>query len=677
MTNPAPSAAAAANQGDDLRSRAADAYDRALDHLRAVQNDNGALAGEVVWNTMLVSQYVITMHILGRPIPEDRIRRIRLAYALEVRADGGFGMHPDSESFLFHTTLAYVALRLLGAPEDDPLVKGALRWIHNQGGPLLLPTWGRVWLALLGLYPWSGVQPITPEIWLLPEASPFHPRRLYCHMRLIYLGLSYAYGARIQADDDPVLAAIRASLYPEGYADAPFEDYRHTIAVTDLYEAPNRALRLAFAGLRAAEKFTPGILRRRALKYAFDHILFELRSTGYVCLSPVNGLFFTLALHSRDADHPELPAALKGLEYWMWEDDDRGLRIVGARSDIWDTSFALQALTEGPQTPTAAAIAADACAWLPKAQLLADIADGARHHRAPAAGGWGFANERHPWPVSDCTAEALEALLRAAAADLTNGENFGHERQLAAVRFILQRQNDDGGFGSYEARRGSMLIRHFNPAEMFGNCMLEYSYSECTASCVRGLAHARHHIDLPSALAREVDAALERGRDFILKAQDPNGGWLGFWGVNYTYGTFFCAAALRSCGLDRQHPALRRACRWLLRAQRADGGWGEDYRGVLEGTDIQLPPEEPSLATQTAWALLSLMIAAPVDDTDARAAVDRGIAYLCGLQGDDGAWPQERASGVFFNTAVLDYALYRQIFPAWALARYVSGRDPI
>ena len=71
------------------------------------------------------------------------------------------------------------------------------------------------------------------------------------------------------------------------------------------------------------------------------------------------------------------------------------------------------------------------------------------------------------------------------------------------------------------------------------------------------------------------------------------------------------------------------------------------------------------------------MIAAPADDADARAAIDRGIAYLCDLQGDDGAWPQERASGVFFNTAVLDYALYRQIFPAWALARYVSGRDPI
>ena len=34
----------------------------------------------------------------------------------------------------------------------------------------------------------------------------------------------------------------------------------------------------------------------------------------------------------------------------------------------------------------------------------------------------------------------------------------------------------------------------------------------------------------------------------------------------------------------------------------------------------------------------------------------------------------QRATGVFFNTAVLDYRLYRQIFPAWALARHL-GRE--
>ena len=31
-------------------------------------------------------------------------------------------------------------------------------------------------------------------------------------------------------------------------------------------------------------------------------------------------------------------------------------------------------------------------------------------------------------------------------------------------------------------------------------------------------------------------------------------------------------------------------------------------------------------------------------------------------------WPQQAASGIFSQTAVLDYRLYKDINPAWALA---------
>ena len=656
-----------------LIDRAEAAYAAALRHLRAVQKPNGALAGEVIWNPMLICQYVIAMHVLGLPIADERARRIRRSLEVQVRPDGGWGMHPDSGSFLFHTTLGYVALRLLGAAPDDPLAAGALRWIRAHGGVVPIPTWGRIWLALCGLYPWEGCQPILPELWLLPERSPFHPWRLYCHMRLIYLGLSFLYGARLVAPDSPVLRDIRAELYPEGYERAPFAAMRGTIAATDLFEAPNPALRAAFAGLRALERVSPAALRRRALDHAFGHILFELRSTRYVALSPVNGLLFALALHARDPGHPELGAAIAGIEYWVWEDEALGLRIAGARSDIWDTSFAIQAICEGPARADGEAIVRAAATWLPTAQMAADVPDGARHHRSPARGGWGFADERHPWPVSDCTAEALEALLRAQARGLAPAAPFTAGRQEEAVRFILLRQNDDGGFGSYEARRGSMALRHFNPAEIYGNCMLEYSYAECTASCVRGLAHARAHVRLPRALDSEVEAAIARGVAFLLRAQHPCGGWAGFWGVNFTYGTFFAATALVACGIGPEHPALRRAVGWLVGAQRPDGGWGEDFQGVVRGEDLPLPAGEPSLVVQTAWAVLTLVAAAPSGDRAARAAVERGIAYLCARQGEGGAWPRERATGVFFNTAVLDYDLYRQIFPAWALARYLAA----
>ncbi len=654
----------------DLRSAAAAAHAGALAHLRREQLPNGAFAGEVVWNPMLPCQYVILCHILGDEISDGRKARIIRSLEQQVRPDGGWGMHPDSPSYLFHTTLGYIALRLLGESPTSPLAAGALSWIEQHGGVWAIPTWGRIWLALLGLYPWQSVQPIIPELWLMPEASPLHPRRLYCHMRLIYLGLSFLYGHRFVAPTDHTLAALRRELYPQGYDERRFARHVDDIAATDLFEAPSPGLRRAFALMRRLERHTPKSVRRRALARALEHIGFEFRSTGFVCLSPVNGMLFCLALHIADPRHPDLPKALRGLEYWFWEDEEDGLRIAGARSDIWDTSFLVQALAEWPQPELARDIAKDACRWLPTAQIQEEIVGGAEHYRSPAYGGWGFANEHHPWPVSDCTAEATEALMRADVAGLVDeGGRLQLGRVLAAVEFILRRQNDDGGFGSYEARRGSMVLRRYNPAEIYGNCMLEYSYTECTGSCVRALAWIGRTLGdrLGADLSRRVRAAVNSGQKFLFGQQHESGAWLGFWGINGTYGTMFAVSGLIAAGVGRSNPAVVRACRWLVQTQRDDGGWGESYVGLLQQRPVPLPAHVPSTVTQTAWAVLTLLEAAPHE----RDAIDRGIALLTSRQLADGRWPDELATGVFFNTAVLDYVLYRQIFPTWALARYL------
>jgi squalene/oxidosqualene cyclase-like protein len=674
-----------------------DGYERALAALAAAQQPNGAWAGEVVWNPMLVCQYVICCHVVGREIPRERRASIRKSLELQLKRDGGWGMHPDlplrsgslraaspnaglageHDSWLFHTILGYVALRLLGEDPRDPLLRNALAWIHAHGGCYPSPTWGRIWLALLGLYPWPNVQPLLPELWLLPDEAPMHPRRLYCHMRLIYLGLSYLYGARVQADGSPLIDALRRELYPEGYDSARFAATRDTIAPTDLYEPVGRGLQWIFSGARLLARAVPGPVRRRALERAWEHIEFEFASTDWVCLSPVNGMLFCLAMWSRDRKDPRLPRALEGIEYWVWEDEHEGTRICGARSDIWDTSFAMQALCEGPELEAARELIDRASAWLPVAQLRHDIPRGRKHYREPARGGWGFANERHPWPVSDCTAEALEALLHAEQRGWDRAaQRLDMARKLAAVEFILQRQNDDGGFGSYESRRGSMVLKRFNPAEMYGNCMLEYSYTECTASCVRGLAVAREQLGaaMGRPLHAAVNQAIEAGVRFLLASQHGSGGWPGFWGVNYTYGTFFAVAGLLAAGLDREHVAIRRAVRFLLERQRPDGGWGERYEGVLENRERPLDPEQPSRIVQTAWAVLTLEQAAP---ERGREAIDRGVRFLLDHQREDGSWPHDASVGVFFNTAVLDYRLYKLVFPAWALARWLTPQPAV
>src|SRR5580698_498902 len=96
---------------------APDPVRRALGHLAAVQRPDGAWEGEVVWNTMLLSQVVITRSIVaGGAAPFDEATRRGMIRAFEVgrSPDGGFGMHASSGSYVFFTTLAYVAMRLLG-----------------------------------------------------------------------------------------------------------------------------------------------------------------------------------------------------------------------------------------------------------------------------------------------------------------------------------------------------------------------------------------------------------------------------------------------------------------------------------------------------------------------------------------------------------------------------------
>lgn len=650
------------------RAEVRDALDRALAHLDRQQKPNGAFAGEVVWNSMLVSQYVIMHHILGREIADDRKARIKQSIRLQQQQDGGQGMHPHSGSWVFHTTLAYVALRLLGESPNAPLTARTREALHKLGGAYTIPAWGRIWLAMLGLYPWEGVQPIVPELWLVPEQAPIHPRRLYCHMRLIYLGLSYVYGARLQAEQSTLLDVIGTEIYPDGRADALFERARDKVAPSDLYEAPAPALTRLLHGVGAVEKrlgrnVIGSRLRKRALYRALREIDFEFESTGYVCLSPVNGMLFCLAVHHDNPHDRRIDRALAGLEYWVWEDDAEGMRIAGARSDIWDTSFVLALLADAGKAE--GETAARAARWLAAAQMRADIPHGVRHHRAPSRGGWGFADEKHPWPVSDCTAEALEALL--------HRDDLSLERKLEAIDFIVLRQNDDGGFGSYEARRGPMALRDYNPAEIYGNCMLEYSYTECTASCLKALARAQADLadSLDEQRAQRVASVCGKARDFLQRTQGRDGAWPGFWGINHCYGTYFAVSALRASGVAPQTESMISAGNWLVAHQREDGGWGETHRSMVEERYVEYPPDEPSSSVQTAWAVLTLL---QLDQNRYGPAIDRAVRFLIRRQQDDGGWADERASGVFFNTAVLDYRLYPKVFPTWALAQYAARR---
>lgn len=649
-------------------SRVAESSRRAIHRLLEVQRPGGDWEGEMVWCTMILAQAVIVRTVTGHPYGVmDRIKIVR-HFEHWQRADGSWGMHPESPGYVFFTALAYVALRLLGEPADAPLLAKARGWLQAQpGGVKGIPTWGKFWLAMLGLYGYEGLNSVPPELFILPRWLPFHPRRFYCHTRLIYLGIAYLSGVRFVAPlPESLRDDLRRELYSEPYASIDFAALRHTLAASDVYVPISPLLRLIYDGLAAYERRPNRALRRKALVACFGRILYEQRSTRYQGISPVNALLNCLALFAQDPAHPELQASLEGIEAWRWEDEAEGLRYVGARSNTWDTAFAMQALIETPAPTDDVANALEkAHGFLERAQATEELPEHRAHWRDIAQGGWCFSDGQHRWPVSDCTAEALSALLSLYDHPaLRVAAPFEEARLQWAVAFILSRQNADGGFGTYERRRAGKWLEAVNPSEMFGQCMTELSYIECTGSALSALGHYRKtRPDFPGG---EIDRAIRNAVSFLRRRQLADGSYPGFWGINYTYAVFHAVKGLRAAGVPADDPALQAAVHWLLEKQRADGGWGEHYSGCLQGRYVE---HEQSQAVMTSWALLALLEGLAPDHPSIR----RGIDWLMGRQEASGDWPRQAVNGVFFGAAMLDYRLYHTYFPAWALVRY-AGR---
>ncbi|MCY3662433.1 MAG: FAD-dependent monooxygenase [bacterium] len=645
-----PEEVASPDAGPALRSASA--------RLVSLQGADGAWEGEMAWCPMLTAQYVLLHHILGRPLDADR-RRLVLRYFERSRLEGGsWGLHEHAPPQLFVTTLVYVAARLLGVERDDPLIEPARRFLQAEG-VLGIPSWGKFWLALVGLYDWRGVNAVLPELWSLPRWTALHPSRWYCHTRLIYLAMAAVYPLRFRAPVTPVVAAIREELFPQGYANVDFAAGRNRLRDADLFARPGVWLRAGLGLARWYERFHSEGRRARCTESMIRHIRWELRTTTHRSISPVSGFLNILALWLRDPDDSDCRQALARLDGWIWEDAEGGTRVSGARTASWDTGFSLQALATVPRfdgTESALRRGAD---FLGRQQIDTSFEGFGEAYRTDPKGGWCLAGRWHGWPVTDCTAEAVLGLIagdREAAGAAVLGD---------AVRFMLRGQNRDGGFGSYEARRSAVGLEWLNPAEMFGESMTERSYVECTASCLAALAACREHS--PEVADPEVTGAISRGEAWLRRTQECDGSWRGVWGVQFIYGTFFGVRGLLAAGARPGDPALRRACRWLLDRQRPDGGWGEHHSGCLAGRYVA---HTESQVIQTAWAMLALLEA---DDSDWTAIV-QGARFLLDTQDAAGGWPRQDGAGVFFRTAILDYGLYRQYFPLHALGLYEQRR---
>ena len=630
---------------------------RGIEALVSLQGSDGSWEGEVVWCPMLAAQYALMCHVIGTPTAEERTKRLLRHFECTRLASGLWGLHEHAEPSLYVTSLVYAAARLLGVDRTDPLLRPAAQFITGEGGVTAIPSWGKFWLALLGLYEWEGVHPVLPEAWALPRRFPLHPGHFYCHTRMIYIGMAAIYGRKHQVQITPVIEELRSELYPQGYRNVDFRTARWQLRPGDLYKAPGLALKLIQRLAALVERFHNNRARRAIIASLEERMRWELQTSDHTSISPVSGLLNIIALWLVDPADPDLKRALQRFEGWLWEDEREGTRIAGARSGSWDTAFAVQTLAAAEDHAVAADSTGLGSDFLATQQIRRTF-DGYRDaDRIDPKGGWCFAGVWHGWPVSDCTAEAASALAKTPAAD--------RKRLHDAAQFILRCQNRDGGFGSYEPRRLRFGLEWLNPAEMFGDSMTEASWVECTASCLAALADIQKRF--PGLIDDEAVPAMTRAVRWLRSRQQDDGTWPGTWGVNFIYGTMFGITGLLASGVLPVDPDVRQACAWIKARQRPDGGWGEHFSSCLQGEYVEHPESQ---VIQSAWALRSLLAA----EDPGWPTIERGAQYLAAMQRDDGTWPKQDMSGVFFHTALLDYELYRSYFPIWALALYETRR---
>ena len=674
-------------------SDALDAARKAMAWYQVLQADDGHWAGDYGGPLFLLPGLVVVWYVTGQLetlLGADR--RAAIAHYLRVhqQTDGGWGMHIESPSTMFGATLCYVALRLLGEPADSAAMVRGRAFLHANGGCVYTGSWAKLYLCLLGAMEWEGHQVIPPEAWLLPQWVPFHPARLWCHCRMVYLPMSFLYGEKFvyaRAETDPLVLALREELYVDDYSSIDWPRTRDYIADIDNYSPVHPLMIFAQKALVVWEDWggaAKRALRKRGMAFALEYMHAEDAQTNYVDIGPVNKVLNMLSCFIEGGARcvPFERHLLRVADY-LWVSED-GMKMQGYNgSQGWDTSFAMQAIAEAGLIDEFPEMSRKAFDYMEATQILctpASRASDALNYEGVAArqkffrhvseGGWPFSSAAHGWPISDCTAEGLKSVLamRDHPAIAGHTKPISDERLFKAANVLLTLQNKDGGWATYENNRGYGWFEWLNPSEVFGDIMIDYSYVECSMASLSALyaLHKSH----PTHRAAEVQAAIRRGRAFIRSIQRADGSWYGSWGCCFTYGTWFGVEGLVLSGEPPESDHLRRACAFLLAHQNPNGGWGEDFTSCYDKAYAQNGMETygngGSGVVNTAWALLALLAAGCADHE----AVARGARYLMEEQLPNGDWKQEGIAGVFNRACGISYTQYRNIFPMWALARY-------
>ena len=261
---------------------------KAIEFYSQLQTEHGFFPGDYGGPHFLAPGLIIAGYVTQSPLPAPHLALIKQYMLNHQNADGGWGLHLEDDSTMFGTVLQYVSLRLMGVSENEAAAQKAKAWILKHGGATGIPSWGKFYLSVLGVYEWQGCHSLFPEMWLMPEALPFHPSNYWCHARMVYLPMAYCFGKKLIGEITPLIQSIRTEIYNQPYENINWVKARSECAAVDLYHHPSPLLKVLNAFTNTYEKIAPARIRKKATDFILNVINAEDEHTNYIDIGPVN-----------------------------------------------------------------------------------------------------------------------------------------------------------------------------------------------------------------------------------------------------------------------------------------------------------------------------------------------------------------------------------------------------
>src|SRR3989440_2295697 len=468
----------------------------------------------------MIAQHLFWHHVLGLRTPELD-RKIANELLARQCEDGTWSIWFDGPPDLSTSIEAYAALRLAGV-DSGPRAR---EYIRGQGGVRRARVFTKCFLALPSQWPWHRIPGVRPELLPLPPGAPLSVYDFSCWARQTIVPLSVVMALRPVRPAAIDLRDIGAQPRPSRPVRPRSARRRRAIAVAERWVRERQEADGSWGGIQPPWVWS--IVMLAALGHGFED--------------------------------DTLRRAVEGWRGFTVDEGDR-LRPEACQSRVWDTALAVLALREAGVSADHPALRA-AGEWLLREEVTVR-GDWAIRRPDLAPGGWAFEFENDLYPDVDDTAVVALALREL---------DLGEEAARRGLDWIVGMQSSGGGWGAFDVDNDKLWLYRI-PFCDFGKVTDEPS-ADVTAHALEVLAREPRHA-----------AVTRRGLGWLLRGEGDDGAWVGPWGGHPGYRAGAALPALEACGIEPEHPAMRRAVAWLDSVQNEDGGFGEDilsYRDPL------------------------------------------------------------------------------------------------